>query len=76
MQLLTAIISKNKVIMSIRRTVEVRLVSSKELAEEFVASMDNWMRRDGFRLAKQPAYYPSRKDPDDVKSLHRMDSRK
>ncbi|MDJ0516771.1 MAG: hypothetical protein QNJ74_11140 [Trichodesmium sp. MO_231.B1] len=29
--------------MSIRRTVEVRLVSSKELAEEFVASMDNWM---------------------------------
>ena len=53
--------------MSIRRTVEVRLVSSKELAEEFVASMDNWMRRDGFRLAKQPAYYPSRKDPDDVR---------
>lgn len=49
--------------MSIRRTVEVRLVSSKELAEEFVASMDNWLIRDGFRLAKQPAYYPSRKDP-------------
>ncbi len=53
--------------MSIIMTVGVRLVSSKKLAEEFVASMDNWLRRDGFRLAKQPAYYPSRKDPDDVR---------
>ena len=52
--------------MSIRITVDVRLVSSKQLAEEFVASMDDWLKRDGFRLAKQPAYYPSRKDPDDV----------
>jgi CTP:phosphocholine cytidylyltransferase-like protein len=53
--------------MSIRMTVEVRLVSSKKLAEEFVTSMDNWLRRDGFRLAKQPAYYLSRKDPDDIR---------
>ena len=52
--------------MSIRMTVDVRLVSSKELVEEMVASMDNWLKRDGFKLAKQPACYPSRKDPDDV----------
>ena len=52
--------------MSIRKTVDVRLISSKELAEEMLASMDNWLKRDGFKLAKQPAYYPSRKDPDDV----------
>ncbi|MEM1170617.1 MAG: hypothetical protein AAGJ08_16425 [Cyanobacteria bacterium P01_H01_bin.35] len=53
--------------MSIRKTIEVRLVSGKELAEEFVASMDNWLKRDCFRLAKQPTYYPSRKDPGDVR---------
>jgi len=52
--------------MSIRKTVDVRLISSKELAEEMLASMDNWLKRDGFEIVKQPAYYPSRKDPDDV----------
>ncbi len=30
--------------MSIRRTVEVKIISSKELAEEFIASMDNWLK--------------------------------
>lgn len=48
-------------------TVDMRLISSKQLAEEFVASMDNWLKRDSFRLAKQPAYYPSRKDHDNVR---------
>ncbi|MDJ0553376.1 MAG: hypothetical protein QNJ68_02830 [Microcoleaceae cyanobacterium MO_207.B10] len=53
--------------MSIIKTVDVRIVTSRELGEEFVASMDEWLRRDGFKLAKQPAYYPSRKDQDDMR---------
>ncbi|MGK7918760.1 MAG: hypothetical protein AB4080_01960 [Trichodesmium sp.] len=49
-----------------RLTLDVRIIGDKEDAEKFIGSMDNWMRRDGYRLAKQPFYKTSRKEPTDT----------
>nr|WP_293105736.1 hypothetical protein [Okeania sp. SIO2F4] len=52
--------------MSIRLTLDVRIIGDKTDIESFIAGMDNWMKRDGYRLAKQPSYRPSRKEPTDT----------
>ncbi len=52
--------------MSIRLTLDVRIIGDKTDIEGFVASMDNWLKRDGYRLAKQPFYRASRKEPTDA----------
>ncbi|NEN90017.1 MAG: hypothetical protein F6K48_14300 [Okeania sp. SIO3H1] len=49
-----------------RLTIEVRIVGDKSDIEEFVASMHNWLKRDGYRLAKQPHFRKSRKEPTDT----------
>lgn len=49
-----------------RDSVDVRIITTKELADDFLASMNELMKRDGWKLIKQPSYKSSRKDPDDV----------
>ena len=52
--------------MASRDSVEIRMISSKQLADDLLSSMLNHMKRDGWRLIKQPAYRSSRKNPEDV----------
>lgn len=50
----------------IRQTIDVRLIGHKPDLENFISSMVEWMKRDGYTLAKQPTYKLSRKDPEDA----------
>ncbi|NES88861.1 hypothetical protein [Okeania sp. SIO2B9] len=52
--------------MALRETVEVRIITTKQLGDEFLGSMNESMKRDGWRLIKQPFYKESRKEPDDI----------
>ncbi|NET15104.1 MAG: hypothetical protein F6K08_20885 [Okeania sp. SIO1H6] len=52
--------------MPLRESVEVRIITTKQLGDEFLGSMNEWMNRDGWRLIKQPSYRQSRKEPDDI----------
>lgn len=52
--------------MAMRDSVEVRITTSQKLADDFLAAMNESMKREGWRLIKQPSYRPSRKEPDDV----------
>ena len=38
--------------MPLRETVEVRVITTKQLGDEFLGSMNEWMKRDGWRLIK------------------------
>ncbi len=38
--------------MPLRETVEVRVITTKQLSDEFLGSMNEWMKRDGWRLIK------------------------
>ncbi|NEO56575.1 MAG: hypothetical protein F6K54_27970 [Okeania sp. SIO3B5] len=52
--------------MSIRQTIEVRLIGDKKDIDALISSMTDAGKRDGYRLAKQPHYRPSRKEPEDI----------
>ena len=51
--------------MTIRKTIEVRLIGYEPDIEKFIAAMHE-LKREGYTLAKQPAYRTSRKDPEDT----------
>ena len=52
--------------MALRETVEVRIITTKHLGDEFLGSMNESMKRDDWRLIKQPFYKESIKEPDDI----------
>ncbi|NEP82059.1 MAG: hypothetical protein F6K39_30300 [Okeania sp. SIO3B3] len=52
--------------MSIRQTIDIRLIGDKQDIDTLIRSMTDAGKRDGYILAKQPDYRPSRKDPEDV----------
>ena len=52
--------------MSSRLTLDVRMIGAHSDIEGFIASMNKWLSRDGFQLAKQPIYKASRKEPADT----------
>lgn len=52
--------------MAMRDSVDVRIIASKELVDDFLAAMNESMKREGWRLIKQPSYRASKKEPDDV----------
>ena len=49
-----------------RDSVDVRIITSQKLADDFLAAMNESMKREGWRLIKQPSYRQSRKEPDDL----------
>ncbi|MDY7004009.1 MAG: hypothetical protein SWX82_08615 [Cyanobacteriota bacterium] len=51
--------------MTIRRTIEVRVIGYKTDIESFIAAMHE-LKREGYKLVKQPTYKTSRKDPEDT----------
>ena len=47
--------------MPLREVVEVRVITTKQLGDEFLGSMNEWIKCDDWRLVKQPSYRQSRK---------------
>jgi len=52
-------------IMTIRRTLEVRIIGDKEDIDNFLAAMEK-LKTEGYSLTKKPSYRTSRKDPEDT----------
>lgn len=52
--------------MSLRQTVDVRIISTETLADNYLHSTVEAMKREGWRLVEQASYRKSRKNPEDV----------